>query len=74
MRSLLAGNDLALNSPNPTQAWRHLRRAMESGRLPRERVDEAASRVLALRLYLARLQGSAGLRHPAPAHAGPGGT
>ena len=60
VRSLLAGNDLVLNSPNPTQAWRHLRRAMESGRLPRERVDEAASRVLALRLYLARLQGSAG--------------
>ncbi len=56
VRSLLAGNDLVLNSPNPTLAWKDLRRAIESGRLPREQVEESAARVLALRLYLARLQ------------------
>jgi beta-N-acetylhexosaminidase len=58
VRSLLAGNDLVLNSPNPTLAWRDLQRAIESGRLPREQVEDSATRVLALRLYLARLQES----------------
>jgi beta-N-acetylhexosaminidase len=57
VRSLLAGNDLVLNSPNPTQALRHVQRALDSGRLPRERVQDAATRVVASRLYLARLQG-----------------
>lgn len=57
VRSLLAGNDLVLNSPNPTMAYRDLQRAMASGRLPREQVEESAARVLALRLYLGRLQG-----------------
>ena len=56
VRSLLAGNDLVLNSPNPTLAWTDLQKAIESGRLPREQVEESASRVLALRAYLARLQ------------------
>jgi beta-N-acetylhexosaminidase len=56
VRSLLAGNDLVLNSPNPTMAFRHLQRALGSGRLSREQVVESATRVLALRLYLARLQ------------------
>ena len=45
-----------LNSPDPTLAWRDLQRAIESGRLPREQVEASAARVLALRLYLARLQ------------------
>lgn len=56
VRSLLAGNDLVLNSPDPTLAWRELRRAIGSGRLPRDQVEASAARVLALRLYLARLQ------------------
>ena len=56
VRSLLAGNDLVLNSPDPTQAWLAVREAMASGRLPRDEVEEAATRVLALRLYLGRLQ------------------
>jgi beta-glucosidase-like glycosyl hydrolase len=56
VRSLLAGNDLVLNSPNPTQAFRHVQRALRSGRLPREQVEESATRVVALRRYLARLQ------------------
>ena len=56
VRSLLAGNDLVLNSPDPTLAWRDLRSAIDTGRLPREQVEASAARVLALRLYLARLQ------------------
>jgi beta-N-acetylhexosaminidase len=60
VRSLLAGNDLVLNSPNPLQAFRHVQRAMDSGRLARERVEESATRVLALRLYQGRLQAGGG--------------
>ncbi|GAA1910034.1 glycoside hydrolase family 3 N-terminal domain-containing protein [Nocardioides marmoribigeumensis] len=56
VRSLLAGEDLVLNSPMPGQAFRAVRRALESGRLPRERLTEAATRVVALRLYLERLR------------------
>ncbi len=56
VRSLLAGDDLVLNSPVPTQAFRAVRKALGSGRLPRERLVEAATRVVALRLYLARLR------------------
>lgn len=56
VRSLLAGNDLVLNSPNPTKALQHVLRALDSGRLPREQVEASATRVLALRLYLGRLQ------------------
>ena len=56
VRSLLAGNDLVLNSPVPGEAYRAVRRALDSGRLPRERLVEAATRVVGLRLYLARLR------------------
>lgn len=56
VRSLLAGNDLVLNSPMPAEAFRAVRRALEDGRLPRERLVEAATRVVALRLYLERLR------------------
>ncbi len=56
VRSLLAGNDLVLNSPMPGEAFRAVRRALDSGRLPRERLVEAATRVVALRLYLERLR------------------
>lgn len=55
VRSLLAGNDLVLNSPNPERARRALVRAVESGRLPAERLVEAATRVTALRIYQQRL-------------------
>ena len=57
--SLLAGNDLVLNSPEPEQALDAVQQAVAEGRLPEERLEEAASRVLALRLYLQRLQGTA---------------
>lgn len=55
VRSLLAGNDLVLNSPKPARARVAVARAVAEGRLPASRVAEAATRVTALRLYLARL-------------------
>jgi beta-N-acetylhexosaminidase len=55
VRSLLAGNDLILNSPKPERARRALLRAVASGRVPQERLDEAATRVMALRIYQQRL-------------------
>jgi beta-N-acetylhexosaminidase len=55
--ALLAGNDLVLNSPNPRDARRAVRAAAASGELSEERLTEAATRVVALRLYLDRLTG-----------------
>ncbi len=60
VRSILAGDDLVLNSPYPGRARRALVRAVDSGRLPAARLDEAATRVLALRLYQQRLALAAG--------------
>ena len=55
VRSLLAGDDLVLNSPYPGRARRALVQAVASGRVPEARLDEAAARVLALRLFQQRL-------------------
>ena len=55
VRSLLAGNDLVLNSARPHRARRAVLAALDSGRLPMERVVEAATRVTALRIYQERL-------------------
>jgi beta-N-acetylhexosaminidase len=55
IRSLLAGNDLVLNSPRPRQARRAVLAAVRSGRIPAERLAEAATRVEALRLFQQRL-------------------
>ena len=60
IRSLLAGNDLILNSPKPEKARKALLRAIESGRIPLERLDEAAVRVESLRIYQQRIAASAG--------------
>jgi beta-N-acetylhexosaminidase len=57
VRSLLAGNDIVLNSPEPDDARRAVTRAVARGRLPEERLDESAARVLALRMYQERLAG-----------------
>lgn len=57
VRSLLAGNDVVLNSPEPDDARRAVTRAVARGRLPEERLDESAARVLALRMYQQRLAG-----------------
>ncbi len=59
VRSILAGDDLVLNSPYPGRARRALVRAVRSGRLPSARLDEAATRVLALRLYQQRIASAA---------------
>jgi beta-N-acetylhexosaminidase len=55
VRSLLAGNDLVLNSPRPLRALRAVVEAVRSGRLPAQRLASAATRVLALRAYQARI-------------------
>lgn len=59
VRSILAGDDLVLNSPYPGRARRALVTAVESGRLPTARLDEAAARVLALRFYQQRIGSAA---------------
>jgi beta-N-acetylhexosaminidase len=59
VRSILAGDDLVLNSPYPGRARRALVTAVESGRLPASRLDEAATRVLALRMYQQRIASAA---------------
>jgi len=55
IRSLLAGNDLILNSPKPEKARRALLRAVESGRIAGERLDEAVVRVESLRIFQQRI-------------------
>lgn len=60
VRSLLAGNDLVLNSYLPEKARTAVLRAMESGRLGEDRVVDAATRVTALRIYQQRLASAAG--------------
>ena len=54
--SLLAGNDLVLNSPEPAQALEAVQTAVAEGRLPEGRLAEAAGRVLALRIFVERLR------------------
>ncbi|MBT8228508.1 MAG: glycoside hydrolase family 3 [Dactylosporangium sp.] len=52
VRALVAGNDLLLMPPNLEAAQRGLLDGLASGSLPRERLVEAATRVLTLRLRL----------------------
>jgi beta-N-acetylhexosaminidase len=59
IRSLLAGNDLVLNSPKPRRARRAVLEAVRSGRIPQERLTEAATRVEALRIYQQRIAADA---------------
>jgi beta-N-acetylhexosaminidase len=56
--SLLAGNDLVLNSPDVTSAHRAVLRAVKAGRLPEVRLADAATRVVAVRLLQTRIGGS----------------
>jgi beta-N-acetylhexosaminidase len=55
VRALLAGADLLLMPPNLAAAYDGLLAALDDGTLPRERLREAATRVLALKLRLAEL-------------------
>lgn len=60
VRSLMAGNDLVLNSFRPEKARKAVIRAVEEGRLGEDRLAEAATRVQALRLYQQRIASAAG--------------
>lgn len=55
VRSLIAGNDLILNSPDATKARRGVLKALRSGRLPEARLVDAATRVVAARIYQQRI-------------------
>jgi beta-N-acetylhexosaminidase len=53
VRALLAGNDLLLMPPSVVEARNGLLDALASGQLPRQRLVEAVTRVLTLKLTLA---------------------
>lgn len=53
VRALLAGNDILLMPPDPAAAQRGLLDALHSGRLPKDRLVQAARRILTLKLKLA---------------------
>jgi beta-N-acetylhexosaminidase len=46
VRAVLAGADQVLHSPDPVAAFDGLKRAVESGRISRARIDESVTRVL----------------------------
>ena len=69
VRSLAAGNDIVLNSPDPTQARNAVLRALRTGRLAESELEESVVRVLALRAYQERLAA----RASRAAGGGPGG-
>jgi beta-N-acetylhexosaminidase len=53
VRALLAGNDILLMPPDPAAAQRGLLDALHSGRLPKDRLVQAVTRILTLKLKLA---------------------
>jgi len=53
VRALLAGNDILLMPPNPAAAQKGLLDALHSGRLPKQRLLEAVTRILTVKLKLA---------------------
>ena len=53
VRAILAGNDILLMPPDLREAQQGLLEAMESGRLPRDRMVQAVTRILTLKLRLA---------------------
>jgi beta-N-acetylhexosaminidase len=52
VRAMLAGNDLLLMPPDLAQARKGLVEALGSGRLPRERLTQAVTRILTLKFKL----------------------
>ncbi len=54
VKAIKAGADLALMPPKPTAAAHGVRDAMKSGSLPKKRVQEAATRVIAMQLWQQR--------------------
>jgi beta-N-acetylhexosaminidase len=65
LTALQAGADLLLMPPDPARTHGVLTDALESGRLSRERAEEAAARVVALQLWQQRMAA----RTPVPADA-----
>jgi beta-N-acetylhexosaminidase len=57
VRAFLAGADQILHSPDPGAAFSGLKKAVESGRVPRARLDESVTRIL-------RAKAFAGLNKP----------
>lgn len=55
VHALLAGADLLLMPADTVKAHTGLTRAIESGEVPRERAEEAAAKVVALQMWLARV-------------------
>ena len=53
VRAFLAGNDMLLMLPNLGAAQQGLLKALRSGRIPRERMIESVTRILALKYHLA---------------------
>jgi beta-N-acetylhexosaminidase len=56
VKAMLAGNDLLLMPPDLAQAQQGLLAALASGQLPRTRLVEAATRIIALKLRLGSAQ------------------
>jgi len=52
VRSLEAGADVLLAPPNPELAIRAVVAAVEKGRIPRERIDDAAAKVLEAKVHV----------------------
>ncbi len=50
VRAVLAGADVLLMPPDPEQAIRAVVAAVENGRIPRQRIDDSAMRVLAAKI------------------------
>nr|BFE65857.1 glycoside hydrolase family 3 protein [Dactylosporangium thailandense] len=53
VRAILAGNDILLMPPSLSAAYKGLLEAVKSGRLPKQRVVESVTRILALKQRLA---------------------
>jgi len=51
VRAFLAGADQILHSPDPAAAFTGLKKAVESGRVPRARLDESVARVLRAKAF-----------------------
>ncbi|WP_428966825.1 glycoside hydrolase family 3 protein [Micromonospora fluostatini] len=68
VRALTAGNDLILMPPNVTKAYDGLLAALRDGSLPRDRLVEAATRVLTMKFRLADRPAPALDTLNAPAH------
>ncbi len=52
VRAVLAGADVVLHSPDPLAAFAGLKQAVESGRIPRARLDESVRRLLRAKAWL----------------------